>query len=297
VSPVNDAPTLTAPGTLQIDENGAHAITGVSFADIDAGSSNVTATFQVGSGTLAATSGSGVTVTGSGTGTVTLTGTTAAINAFVAASGVSFTNAHDNVADVTLTARINDGGNTGSGGALSAQTTVTLDIQTHGTLGSASTDNMAGGKGDDLLRGLGGNDTLSGKNGADQLQGGSGHDTLDGGSGNDVIDAGSGYDRLKGGAGNDTFHWGNDALDGATDHVLDFQKGKDKLDFHDIDANPLLAGDQAFTVVSAFGHHAGEMTVVTTKSDTTIQLDVNGDGLADLTIQIHGKVTPSDWIL
>ncbi|MGP3699568.1 beta strand repeat-containing protein [Rhodobacter sp. NSM] len=128
VTAVNDAPTVSAPASLAVTEDTTTAVTGISFADVDAGSSDVTATLSVDAGLLAATSGSGVTVLGSGTGALTLSGTVAAINAFIAASEVAFTPAANATADATLSVGINDGGNSGSGGALTASTSVTLAV-------------------------------------------------------------------------------------------------------------------------------------------------------------------------
>ncbi len=127
VAAVNDAPTITAPGSIAITEDIPGALTGISFTDVDAGSGNVTVTFSVPSGTLSATSGSGVTVGGTASA-LTLTGSLADINAFIAASGISFTTASNATANVTLTVTIDDGGNTGSGGAQTDTTTVTLTV-------------------------------------------------------------------------------------------------------------------------------------------------------------------------
>ncbi|MFD0389827.1 cadherin-like domain-containing protein [Tistrella bauzanensis] len=127
ITAVNDAPDLTAPASIAVTEDTATSLTGISISDIDAGSGVVTVTFAVGSGTVSATSGSGVTVGGTATSR-TLSGTVTAINAFIAANGVSFTPATNATADVTLTVTVNDGGNTGTGGALTDSATVTLDI-------------------------------------------------------------------------------------------------------------------------------------------------------------------------
>jgi hypothetical protein len=128
VDSVNDAPTITAPGSIVVTEDVASPLTGLSFADVDAGSASVTVTLSVGSGTLAASSGAGVTVGGSGTSTLTLAGSIADLNAFIAASSISFTTATNATSSVVLTVLINDGGNTGSGGAQTATTTVTLTV-------------------------------------------------------------------------------------------------------------------------------------------------------------------------
>jgi VCBS repeat-containing protein len=128
VTGVNDEPAITAPGSISVTEDVASALTGISFSDIDAGSSSVTATLSVGSGSLAATSGGGVTAGGSGTGSLTLTGSVANLNTFIAGSNVTFTTASNATSNVTLTVGINDDGNTGSGGAQTASTTVTLSV-------------------------------------------------------------------------------------------------------------------------------------------------------------------------
>src|SRR5690606_13019710 len=127
VAAVNDAPTVTAPGSIAIIEDIPGALTGISFADVDAGSGNVTVTFSVPNGTLSAISGSGVTVGGTASA-LTLTGSITDINAFIATSGVSFTTAANATANVTLTVSINDGGNNGSGGAQTDTSAVTLTV-------------------------------------------------------------------------------------------------------------------------------------------------------------------------
>ncbi|HEX8964521.1 MAG TPA: cadherin-like domain-containing protein [Rhodocyclaceae bacterium] len=147
VAATNDAPTVTVPGSINVTEDVASAITGISFADVDAGGGTVTATLGVDSGTLAAASGGGVTVGGSGTASLTLSGTVANINAFISGSHVSFTTAADATASVTLTASIDDGGNTGSGGAKSASDTTTFSVSAVNdapTIAAPASINVAG---------------------------------------------------------------------------------------------------------------------------------------------------------
>ena len=114
IAAVNDAPTIAVPVRLDFSEDTAGAVTGISIADVDAGGSVVTLTLAVPAGTLAALNANGVTVTGSGSGTLVLTGSIADINAFIAASRVSYLSAPNANGDVTLTATVNDLGNTGS---------------------------------------------------------------------------------------------------------------------------------------------------------------------------------------
>jgi VCBS repeat-containing protein len=128
VNAVNDAPSNTTPASLTVTEDVPDALTGISFADVDAGVSPLQVTFSVGSGTLAAAAGGGVTVSGSGTGTLTLTGSTANLNAYVAGSAVTFTTAPNATAPVTLTVTTSDQGNSGAGGPLTATSNVTINV-------------------------------------------------------------------------------------------------------------------------------------------------------------------------
>ena len=126
ITPVNDAPTVAAPATIAVIARTQTALTGITFADVDAGSGTVTATLTVGAGTLAATSGSGVTVGGTATN-LTLSGTLAAINSFIAGSSLTYTTPSTSITTQTLGVSLSDGGNTGTGGTLnSGVTNVTL---------------------------------------------------------------------------------------------------------------------------------------------------------------------------
>ena len=124
---VNDAPVNTVPVSITVTEDVASALTGISIADVDAGAGNVLVTLSVPSGTLAAIAGGGVAVGGSGTGSLTLTGTVGNINAFIAASNVTFTTALNATAPVTLTVTTDDQGNTPAP-ALNDVDTVTLNV-------------------------------------------------------------------------------------------------------------------------------------------------------------------------
>ncbi len=127
VTAVNDAPTVVAPATIALTEDVAEAVTGLVFADVDAGSAAVTVTLTVPSGALSATSGGSVAVA-SVTDGISLTGSIADINAFVLAGSVLYTPAANHSGTVVLTVLIEDGGATGTGGALSASATVDLEI-------------------------------------------------------------------------------------------------------------------------------------------------------------------------
>ena len=122
----NQPPTITAPASIAVTEDVATSLTGISFADPDAGSGQLTATFTVSTGSLS-TVGGGVTVGGSATAR-TLTGTLSALNAFIAAGNLRYTTALNASGSLTLGININDNGNTGTGGAQSASKNLTLTI-------------------------------------------------------------------------------------------------------------------------------------------------------------------------
>lgn len=116
----NDAPINTLSSLSNATLNIASNLTGISVADPDANSGNLTVTFTVSSGSLSASNaivGGVTTVSGNGTNSVQLTGTLTQINTtLAAATGLMFTG--NSLSDVTLTMLTNDGGNTGVGGAL-----------------------------------------------------------------------------------------------------------------------------------------------------------------------------------
>ncbi len=136
VTAVNDAPTATITRTSYAATEKTGLMlqgTGLSIADVDAGSAAVSATLTVGSGVLNASAGStGVTVGGNGTATLSLGGTIAQINNLLAGSAggtLSYIDNSDNPpASTTLTLTVNDLGNSGSGGALTGSDSATLFI-------------------------------------------------------------------------------------------------------------------------------------------------------------------------
>jgi uncharacterized delta-60 repeat protein len=128
INNLNEAPTVTVPASLAVTEDITGAVTGISFADVDAGGGSVSVTLSVGSGTLAASSGGGVTIGGGGTASLTLVGTIANLNVFIAGGNVTFTTAANATAAVTLTVSINDNGNSGTGGPKSAVDVTTINV-------------------------------------------------------------------------------------------------------------------------------------------------------------------------
>src|SRR4051812_16735553 len=132
---INDAPTVVVDSgaeTIFTLEDQSIEICNTTFGDVDSGTQAVAVTFAATRGTLSALDtvgdGDGVTVGGIGTSTLTLTGSVADINAFVLADNVVYTPLSNDSGDVTLTTTIDDQGQVGAGGPLSASVNRTITI-------------------------------------------------------------------------------------------------------------------------------------------------------------------------
>ncbi len=149
-----------------------------------------------------------------------------------------------------------------------------------------------------VLTGTAKADTLTGTAGNDYLRGQGGTDTLNGGKGDDVLQGGRGGDRMTGGIGSDHFVWTRVAeapVKGrAFDTVTDFSAAQgDRIALSSIDADPLLAGDQAFLLGGAtFSGRAGEIVQHAGSGGWLIEADLNGDSVADMLIVLAGVKGP-----
>ncbi|WP_076071793.1 pre-peptidase C-terminal domain-containing protein [Sphingomonas montana] len=150
--------------------------------------------------------------------------------------------------------------------------------------GGLGTDTLLGGDGDDALFGNQGTDTLFGGIGNDSLFGGQGADVLNGGDGNDILQGGVLSDRLTGGSGADTFRYvvAADSPSATADVITDFQTGVDKIDLTAVNTSA-----------------ADRINIFTFGSDTFVAVDLGGNGVVDLNIQVTGPnaVTSSDLLL
>ncbi len=131
VTAVNLAPTITMPVSSEtIAENTSFSLSGsnaTTFADVDAngGTEQVTLTAADGALTLGSTSGLS-SVTGNNSGDVVLQGTIANLN--TALNGLTYAPNHGYAGHDTVGVSINDEGNTGTGGALSANANLSVTV-------------------------------------------------------------------------------------------------------------------------------------------------------------------------
>ena len=138
IDAVNDAPVNTIGGTLATAEDlTGVVVSGISVSDPDANPGitdiTVTLTVQHGTITLSTAVAGGITagdITGgaNGSATITITATANEINATLAGSGLTYTPTGDYNGADTLQIVTNDGGNTGTGGALSDTDSKTITI-------------------------------------------------------------------------------------------------------------------------------------------------------------------------
>ncbi|MBS0167818.1 MAG: calcium-binding protein [Nitrospira sp.] len=152
-----------------------------------------------------------------------------------------------------------------------------------------SIENVIGTAGNDVITGSAANNSLSGGNGNDTINGGLGNDTLNGGSGNDTLIGGLGLDTLNGGTGNDLFDYNsvNESPVGASrDKIVGFAGAGavvgDRIDLTTIDANSLVAGNQAFIWGGSFT--TGHLRYV----GGVLQGNTDADAAAEFEIQLVG---------
>jgi Ca2+-binding RTX toxin-like protein len=144
-----------------------------------------------------------------------------------------------------------------------------------------------------------------------RIFGGAAADTLTGGAGNDQIAGFGGADVLRGGAGADLFRYfsASESTSAAMDRIHGFAAGTDKIDVQRIDAKASTPDEnEAFAFIgssafSASGANApGELRAFNVSGDLwQIEGDVDGDGVADLVIQLHldagQPLTAADFLL
>jgi Ca2+-binding RTX toxin-like protein len=156
------------------------------------------------------------------------------------------------------------------------------------------------GSGIDTLTSI---ENLTGSLFDDVLTGSSSSNVLIGLDGNDVLNGGNGADTLVGGSGADRFVFTAlaNSSPAAPDTIVDFTHGVDFIDLSAIDANTSAAGNQAFAFAGQGANAvAHAVTWYETGGNTVVQVDVNGNTTADLTIMLAGidhHLSSTDFIL
>ncbi len=148
-----------------------------------------------------------------------------------------------------------------------------------------------------VITGNSGANTLDGLAGADRLFGNGGADTLSGGGGKDKLQGGTGGDTLSGNAGADIFIF-KTLAEISGDRITDFVAGTEKIDLSGIDA---VAGgaDNAFAFGGQAFAGAGSVRFVQGSGETSVEIDMTGNGVADYVLKLTGLHTlaATDFIL
>lgn len=158
-------------------------------------------------------------------------------------------------------------------------------------------DYVQGGDGNDSIFSGGGdllNDSLYGGNGNDRIRAAYGDDILDGGAGADILRGNLGADSLTGGAGADEFVFSissglGDSTITKTDLITDFNGLEDLIVLQSFEwsANIVFLGNAAFTATGV-----SEIRVVDDQGIQRIEVDIEGNGSADIDAAIHVVGTP-----
>lgn len=129
-------------------------------------------------------------------------------------------------------------------------------------------------------------DVIDGSDESQSLIGTEIGDVVSGFGGNDLITGGLGRDILNGGSGSDTFVFSDVADSSPTnpDVIIGFEV-RDKIDLSGIDANINTTEDDVFRFINSerFTKHAAELRL----SNGLLQADVDGDGVADFSIELQ----------
>lgn len=173
-------------------------------------------------------------------------------------------------------------------------------------LGDAGDDLLLGGTEDDFGRGGTGNDVIYAGDDNDWFYGGFGNDTMYGEDGDDRLYGDRDDDVIDGGLGRDIIHTGqgadvivfNTVADSAVgaqrDVIEDFTVGTDT-----IDVSAIIAGTFDFVGTGALTGTAPELRLAEMGGSTVVQMDADGDGLADSEILLRGAtgLTVDDFVL
>ncbi len=132
-----------------------------------------------------------------------------------------------------------------------------------------------------------GNDTLTGNEAANRLESGAGNDIILGNGGDDVLIGGTGSDTLTGGSGADSFVYQSNADSGVgigRDVITDFTRGSDRIDVSALNAS-------SFVGTALFSGQAGQLRYANFDGTTIVELDSDGDRVADFQIELNGMIS------
>ncbi|MEZ5985937.1 MAG: Ig-like domain-containing protein [Hyphomonas sp.] len=167
---------------------------------------------------------------------------------------------------------------------------------------------LIGTSGDDIIYGLAGSDTIIGGSGNDQIYGGGGgYDSLNGNDGDDILYAGHiegivNATSFVGGAGSDIIYSHIGQGTSRDQFLIDFHAGDGTDEIYGLEAGERLVfymdefnSWPAVTMIGEADFSGAERELrieyvsnIDGPDDTILQLDVDGDQVADVSLIIHG---------
>ncbi|MFP7632594.1 M10 family metallopeptidase C-terminal domain-containing protein [Pseudomonas veronii] len=121
------------------------------------------------------------------------------------------------------------------------------------------------------------------------------NDVLRGDHGDNLITGGAGADTLVGGSGRDIFVYehASDSTIQRPDQILDFKTGVDTID---VSKALEKAGVHSLNFVTQFTRRSGDTVIRhnSTSNESTVGIDMTGNGKADLFIHTQGKINAGD---
>ncbi len=163
--------------------------------------------------------------------------------------------------------------------------------------GGDGDDTICGNDGNDVIDGGAGNDIILGHYGSELIHGGNGDDNIEGNQDNDILHGDEGNDRIRGGIGDDTLIGGlgvdtligavgrdvfvfenlDDSTSSASDLILDFIQGEDKINVSAFGFSEISKGLGSNVSGNGLEYHFEGNETIVKDIDSNFSFKLNGN--------------------